>query len=88
MTNLIVWMIVGLIAGYLASTVLSGRGMGIVAADIVIGLLGAVLGGFLPGIAGIAVGGFVGEVLVAFVGAVILLLLFRTVALRGGFGLR
>lgn len=87
MTNLIAWIIVGLIAGYLASRVLSGRGMGL-PADIVVGLVGALLGGFLAGIAGIAFGGFIGEVVVAFVGAVVLLLLLRLVSSRGRFSLR
>jgi uncharacterized membrane protein YeaQ/YmgE (transglycosylase-associated protein family) len=83
----LVWIIVGLIAGYLASKVVRGRGMGL-PMDIVVGLLGAVLGGFLAGIAGIAFGGFIGEVMVAFVGAVILLLLVRLVKPRRRFSLR
>jgi uncharacterized membrane protein YeaQ/YmgE (transglycosylase-associated protein family) len=87
MTNLIVWIIVGLIAGYLASKVLSGRGLGL-PMDIVVGLVGAIFGGFLAGLAGIAVGGFFGEVAVAFVGAVVLLLIVRRVMPGGRFRLR
>jgi uncharacterized membrane protein YeaQ/YmgE (transglycosylase-associated protein family) len=87
MTNLIVWIVVGLIAGYLASKVLRGRGMGLVA-DIVVGLLGAILGGFLAGIAGISFGGLLGEVTIAFLGAVILLLLLRLFRSRGRLSFR
>ena len=87
MTNLVVWIIVGLVAGYLASKVLRGRGMGLVA-DIVVGLVGAALGGFLAGLAGIGFGGLLGEVIVAFVGAVILLLLLRLLSSRGLLRLR
>lgn len=87
MSNLIVWIIVGLIAGYLASKVLRGRGMGVLA-DIVVGLVGALLGGFLATAAGIAVAGFLEEILVAFVGAVILLFVLRLVTSRGRFRLR
>jgi uncharacterized membrane protein YeaQ/YmgE (transglycosylase-associated protein family) len=82
MTNLLIWLVVGLIAGYLASKVLSGRGMGL-PADIVVGLLGAVIGGYLAGLAGISLGGFIGEVVVAFVGAFLLLLAVRLISSRG-----
>jgi uncharacterized membrane protein YeaQ/YmgE (transglycosylase-associated protein family) len=88
MTNLLVWIVVGLIAGFLASKVTSGRGMGL-PVDIGVGLLGALLGGFLAQAAGIGLGGgFFGEVVVAFVGAVILLLAVRLVTSRGRFSHR
>lgn len=86
-TNLLIWLVVGLIAGYLASKVLTGRGMGL-PADIVVGLLGAVIGGYLAGIAGIAVGGFIGEVVVALVGAFLLLFVVRLVMSGRRFGHR
>jgi uncharacterized membrane protein YeaQ/YmgE (transglycosylase-associated protein family) len=82
-TNVLIWLVVGLIAGYLASKVLSGKGMGL-PADIVVGLLGAVIGGYLASLAGISLGGFIGEVVVAFVGAFLLLLAVRLVSSRGG----
>jgi uncharacterized membrane protein YeaQ/YmgE (transglycosylase-associated protein family) len=76
MTNFLLWIVVGLIAGFLASKVLSGRGMGVLM-DVVVGILGAFLGGFLAGMAGIQTGGLFMQVVVAFVGAVILLLAVR-----------
>jgi len=85
--NLVVWLIVGLIAGYLASKVLRGKGMGL-PMDVVVGLLGAMLGGFLAGIAGISFGGFLSEVIVAFVGAILLLLAVRLVLPGGRFSRR
>ena len=85
--NLVIWLIVGLVAGYLASKVLRGKGLGL-PMDVVVGLLGAMLGGFLAGIAGIAFGGFFSEIVVAFVGAVLLLLAVRLVAPGGRFSHR
>ena len=78
----IVWIIVGAIAGFLASKVLTGKGMGLLW-DIVVGILGAFLGGWLAGLMGISVGNIVMEVVVAFVGAVILLVVFRALTHRG-----
>jgi uncharacterized membrane protein YeaQ/YmgE (transglycosylase-associated protein family) len=83
MSNLIVWLIVGGIAGFLASKVLSGHGMGI-PMDIVVGIIGAFIGGFLAAQAGISLSaGIIGDIAVAFVGAVLLLMLARVV-FKGG----
>jgi len=78
----IVWIIVGGIAGFLASKVLTGKGMGLIW-DVVVGIVGGFLGGWLAGLAGIAVTNIVVEVLVAFVGAAILLVVFRALTHRG-----
>jgi uncharacterized membrane protein YeaQ/YmgE (transglycosylase-associated protein family) len=78
----IVWIIVGGIAGFLASKVLTGKGMGLIW-DIVVGILGGFLGGWLAGLAGIAATNLVMEVVVAFVGAAILLVVFRALTHRG-----
>ena len=69
----------------MASTVLTGKGMGLLW-DIVVGILGAFLGGWLAGLIGMPVdsGSFtVGGLLAAFVGAVILLVVFRALTHRG-----
>jgi uncharacterized membrane protein YeaQ/YmgE (transglycosylase-associated protein family) len=71
-----------LIAGFLAGKVMTGRGMGLIW-DIVVGILGAFLGGWLAGAVGIAVGGLLAEIVVAFIGAVILLFIFRALVGRG-----
>jgi uncharacterized membrane protein YeaQ/YmgE (transglycosylase-associated protein family) len=80
--DFIVWIIVGGIAGFLASKVLTGKGMGLIW-DIVVGILGGFLGGWLAGLAGVAVTNILVEVLVAFVGAAILLVVFRALTHRG-----
>lgn len=81
MGGFIVWIIVGGIAGFLASKVLTGRGMGLIW-DVVVGILGGFLGGWLAGLAGIAATNIVLEIVVAFVGAAILLVVFRALTHR------
>jgi uncharacterized membrane protein YeaQ/YmgE (transglycosylase-associated protein family) len=77
MHGLIYWIVVGLIAGWLAGKVMKGGGYGILI-DIVLGILGGVLGGWLFGILGISAGGgLIGGIIVAFVGAVILVWITR-----------
>jgi uncharacterized membrane protein YeaQ/YmgE (transglycosylase-associated protein family) len=76
--NLLWWCIVGLIAGFLAGKVMKGGGFG-VAMDIVIGIVGAIIGGWVFGLIGIYAGGLIGSIVVAFVGACILLWLVRVI---------
>jgi uncharacterized membrane protein YeaQ/YmgE (transglycosylase-associated protein family) len=78
LSGLVWWIVVGLIAGWLAGKVMKGGGFGVLM-DIVIGMVGAVLGGWVFGLLGISAGGLIGSVLVAFVGAVILLWLVRLI---------
>jgi uncharacterized membrane protein YeaQ/YmgE (transglycosylase-associated protein family) len=79
------WLVVGLIAGFLASRVMRGGGFGLVG-DIIVGIVGALIGGFLAGtLLNIpdAVNGInFTSILVAFVGAVILIALLRLVSGR------
>lgn len=82
MVGFIVWIIVGAVAGFLASKVLTGKGMGLLW-DIVVGILGGFLGGWLAGLVGIAATNIVMEIVVAFVGAAILLVVFRALTGRG-----
>ena len=78
--NLLTWLVVGLIAGVLASLVMGGTGFGIIG-DIIIGIVGAFIGGWLFTAMGVAVplGGIAGTILVAFIGAVVLLFIIRLV---------
>ena len=82
MMGLIVFIIVGGVAGFLAGKVMTGSGLGLIW-DIVVGILGAFLGGWLAGLFGIAVTNILFEIIVAFVGACILLFLFRLIFRRG-----
>jgi len=77
MNNLIWFLIIGLIAGWLASIVMKGRS-GLVE-YLVIGVIGAFLGGWLFSVLGIAAGGLLGSILTAFVGAVVLLVILRAI---------
>jgi len=77
--GLLWWCIVGLIAGFLAGKVMKGGGFGVLM-DIVIGIVGAMLGGWVFGLVGISAGGgLIGSIIVAFVGACILLWLVRLI---------
>jgi uncharacterized membrane protein YeaQ/YmgE (transglycosylase-associated protein family) len=77
MHGILFWIIVGLIAGWLAGRVMKGGGYGVVM-DIVLGILGGVLGGWLFGMLGIwSGGGMIGSIIVAFIGAVILVWITR-----------
>lgn len=78
--GIIAWIIVGGIAGWLASLVVRGTGLGLIG-DIVVGIVGGLIGGFLlslllPGTVHVT-GIDLPSILVAFVGAVVLLLLVR-----------
>jgi len=73
-----VWFVViGLVAGWLAGTLMKGGGFGVIG-DIVVGVLGALLGGFLFSSLGLSAGGgLIGAILVATIGAVVLIFLLR-----------
>ncbi|HUY74064.1 MAG TPA: GlsB/YeaQ/YmgE family stress response membrane protein [Candidatus Dormibacteraeota bacterium] len=82
MLNFIGWIIVGGIAGFLASKVLTGKGMSLLW-DVVVGIVGGFLGGWMAGLFGLSAGNLLIEIVVAFVGAVILLVVFRALTHRG-----
>jgi uncharacterized membrane protein YeaQ/YmgE (transglycosylase-associated protein family) len=79
-TTILIWCLVGLVAGFLASRVALGHGLGLFG-DIIVGILGAFLGGFLAALFHITVEVFgypiISKMVVAFAGAVILLLVVR-----------
>jgi uncharacterized membrane protein YeaQ/YmgE (transglycosylase-associated protein family) len=75
----IVWLVIGAIAGWLAGQIVQGGGFGLVA-DIIIGIVGSVIGGFLAAAFGLNIGnGFIGSIIVGVIGAVILLLIVRLI---------
>jgi uncharacterized membrane protein YeaQ/YmgE (transglycosylase-associated protein family) len=78
--NLLVWVIVGGIAGWLASLLVRGGGMGIVG-DIIVGIVGAFVGGWIFRQFGwhTPFGGLAGTIFVAFIGAVVLIFLLRLI---------
>jgi len=79
--GIIAWILVGLIAGWAAGSVSRGDGYGVIG-DIVVGLIGALVGGFLAGLFIHGTVGLLGSILLAFVGAVSLLALLRAISGR------
>ncbi len=81
--SIIAWLVLGLIAGFIASKVINNSGEGLVT-DIILGIVGAVVGGFLFSLIGAApVTGFnVYSMFVAVVGAIAVLLIYHAVAGR------
>jgi uncharacterized membrane protein YeaQ/YmgE (transglycosylase-associated protein family) len=79
-STILIWCLVGVVAGFLASRVALGHGLGLFG-DVIVGILGAFLGGFLAALfhVKVQVTGYpiISETVVAFAGAVILLLLVR-----------
>ena len=75
------WIVVGLIAGWAAGKIMKGGGYG-VAMDIVLGMVGAVVGGWLMGSLGIYSGSFLGTIIIAIIGAVFLIWLSRVLKKR------
>jgi uncharacterized membrane protein YeaQ/YmgE (transglycosylase-associated protein family) len=77
--NFLAWIVVGLIAGWLAGQFMKGGGYGVLV-DIILGILGGFLGGWIFGLLGIgAGGGIIGSIIVAFIGAVILVGITRLI---------
>ncbi len=75
-TSLIWWVVVGLIAGWAAGKIMRGGGYG-AGVDIILGIVGAVVGGWLLGAIGIHAGGLIGTIVVAIIGAIFLIWLTR-----------
>ena len=79
--SIIAWIVLGLRAGWIASMIMGSGGYGVIG-DIIVGILGALIGGFITGpLFGIDVTGFnVTSLIVAVVGAIILIAIYRAVA--------
>ena len=75
--GLIAWLVVGLIAGWLAGQFMKGGGYGLIG-DIVMGVIGAFVGGFVASLLGLSGSmGLIGSIVVAFVGACIFIAIVR-----------
>jgi uncharacterized membrane protein YeaQ/YmgE (transglycosylase-associated protein family) len=77
-TSLLLFLLIGVAAGWLAGQLMKGGGFGLVG-DLIVGVLGALLGGFLFRVVGLTAVGLVGNLITATVGAIILLVLLRYV---------
>jgi uncharacterized membrane protein YeaQ/YmgE (transglycosylase-associated protein family) len=76
--DLIVFLVVGLLAGWLAALFIRGRGLGVLG-DVIVGIAGGLIGGYVFGALGLAAYGLFGAVIRATVGAVILLAIIKAV---------
>ena len=77
--EIVIWLAIGAIAGWLAGQLIRGGGYGLIG-DIVVGIIGAVIAGYLLPLVGIHLGaGFVRSVINAFIGACLLLTALRLV---------
>ena len=81
--SIIAWLILGLIAGFIASRIYAGSGQGVLL-DIVLGVVGAFVGGFIfDAVGGVGVTGFnLWSLIVAIVGAIIVLWIYHTIVGR------
>lgn len=70
--GIILYLIIGGLAGWLAGLIMKGRGFGLFG-NIIVGIIGGILGGFLFGLLGLASVGLIGSLVTALVGAVVLL---------------
>ncbi len=77
---IIAWIIIGAIAGALAKLIMPGDDPGGIIVTILIGIAGAFVGGFLAGLIGLGGGGWIWSIIVATIGAIILLAIYRAVA--------
>lgn len=84
--NILLWLISGIIAGWLTGLIMKGGGFGILG-DLVVGLLGGLIGGFLAGLVGIEPSNWVGQVLVAVVGGIVLVAILRLIPARSSHAL-
>jgi uncharacterized membrane protein YeaQ/YmgE (transglycosylase-associated protein family) len=76
--SLIVFLVIGILAGWLAGKIMKGGGFGLVG-DLVVGVVGAFLGGWVFGLLGITAYGLLGTLVTALVGALLLLFIVRLV---------
>jgi len=73
MFGFIWWILIGIIAGWLAGQIMRGRGFGLLG-NLIVGVIGASVGGFLFSVLGISANSTIGSIVTATVGAVVLLL--------------
>ena len=78
LVSLVCFILIGIAAGWLAGVLMKGRGFGMLA-DFLLGVVGALVGGFLFRVVGLAAYGLIGQLIMAVVGAVAVLALVRAI---------
>jgi uncharacterized membrane protein YeaQ/YmgE (transglycosylase-associated protein family) len=79
--NLLLFLVIGIVAGFLAGKIMKGAGFGLLG-DLIVGVIGAFIGVWVFGLLGISTGGILGLLIAAVVGALLLLYIIR-LAKRG-----
>ena len=74
--NILIWIISGVIAGWLTGLIMKGGGFGIIG-DLIIGILGGIIGGYVSNLLGFRLGGWIGDIITAVIGGVILVAIIR-----------
>ena len=72
------FLVIGVIAGWLAGNIVKGGGFGLIG-DLVVGVIGSIIGGSLYGFFGLSAYGTIGEIIMATVGAIVLLWMIRLI---------
>jgi uncharacterized membrane protein YeaQ/YmgE (transglycosylase-associated protein family) len=78
LTSLLIFVVVGAVAGWLAGIIMKGGGFGLVG-NIIVGIIGSFIGAFLFRVIGITAGGMLGSIVVALVGAIVLLYIVKLI---------
>jgi uncharacterized membrane protein YeaQ/YmgE (transglycosylase-associated protein family) len=76
--NILLWLISGIIAGWLTGLIMKGGGFGLIG-DLIVGLLGGLIGGFLAGLVGVEATNWLGQILIAVVGGIVLVAVLRLI---------
>ena len=77
--SIILWIVIGIVAGWAAGKIMKGKGFGLIG-DLIVGVVGAFLGGWLFGLLHISIGGgIIGSLITAVVGALVLLFVIRLI---------
>ena len=77
-TSIILFLVVGAIAGWLAGRIMKSGGFGLVG-NIIVGIIGAVIGGYIFNFLRISAGGFIGSLITALIGAILLLFIIKLI---------
>ena len=76
--GIIIFLVIGAVAGWLAGTLMKGGGFGLLG-NIIVGIIGSVVGGFVFGLLGISAGGLIGSIITATAGAALLLFILSII---------
>lgn len=76
--SILIWIISGIVAGWLAGLIVSGGGFGLIG-DLIVGLIGGVIGGWLAGVMGLQASSWFGQILVAALGGVVFVVVLRAI---------